>query len=146
MKRSRYREVDDLIPTSPMADIAFLLIIFFMITVTFSTSKGLDLGLPEDEEPREVDLVESVLVEVLPDGGLRVDRKPMALAGLLPYLAPKLERDPQKPVILQPHPQATYGAMIGVYDELRQGKEKLGLREAIRIALPTQREAQRWWR
>ncbi len=145
MKRSRYPEPDDLIPTSPMADIAFLLIIFFMITVTFSTTQGLDLALPEDKEAPRVDPVESVLVEVLPGGELRVDRRPMTLAGLLPYLAPKLERNPLKPVILQPHPQASYGAMIGVYDELRQGREKLGLREDIRIALPTRRETEKWW-
>jgi hypothetical protein len=76
---------------------------------------------------------------------LIVDGRPMAIDGLLPYLAPKLARDPRKPVIVQPEPRAPYGAMIEVYDELRQGKEKLGLREEIRIALPTQREAARWW-
>ena len=129
-----------------MADIAFLLIIFFMITLTFPASQGLDLGMPEEENERTVELVESVLVQVLPGGELRVDQRQMMLADLLPYLAPKLERDPRKPVILEPHPQASYGSMIVVYDELRQGKEKLGLREEIQISLPTQREIERWQR
>jgi hypothetical protein len=58
----------------------------------------------------------------------------------LGYLAPKLERNPTKPVILRTDPRASYGAMVAVYDELRQGRHKLGLTEEIRIALPTERE------
>ena len=34
------------IPTSSMADIAFLLIIFFMVTAVFSATKGLAFRLP----------------------------------------------------------------------------------------------------
>lgn len=136
----------DLIPTSSMADIAFLLVIYFMITVTFAATKGLDLALPPDETEIEVVPEESVLVDVLADGSLRVDGHPMALAGLLGYLAPKLERNPKKPVILHPDPKASYGAMVAVYDELRQGRQKLGLSEEIRIALPTEREVAQFWR
>jgi hypothetical protein len=36
--------------------------------------------------------------------------------------------------------------MVEVFDELRQGREKLGLREEIRVALPTRREIAQVWR
>jgi hypothetical protein len=35
--------------------------------------------------------------------------------------------------------------MVDVMDELRQGKDKLGLKEEIRITLPTQREMEQLW-
>lgn len=38
------------IPTASMADIAFLLIIFFMVTTTFSINKGFDFGVPPKEQ------------------------------------------------------------------------------------------------
>ena len=38
------------IPTASMADIAFLLIIFFMVTSVFSATKGLDFTLPKEEK------------------------------------------------------------------------------------------------
>ena len=41
---------DDEIPTSSMADIAFLLIVFFMVTTTFTATRGLDFALPEDDD------------------------------------------------------------------------------------------------
>ena len=88
---------------------------------------------------------ESVLIEILPSGDLVVDQRPMLLDDLIDYLKPKLERNPEKPVIIRPEPDAPYGRMVDVMDELRQGKEKAGLKEEIRISLPTQREIDTWW-
>lgn len=141
----RPSETSDLIPTHSMADIAFLLIIFFMITITFSATKGLDFAPDQDDEPKLIEPEESVHVRISAAGELVVDGRTMPFAGLLPYLAPKLARNPHKPVIVHPDPDAPYGAMLDVYDELRQGKEKLGLGEEIRIALPTEREAAQLW-
>lgn len=140
------RVVASEIPTSSMADIAFLLVIYFMLTITFAATQGLDLKLPRDPpEPLKIDPVESVLVEVQGLGRLVVDGREMELGGLLPYLEPKLRRNPDKPVIVRPAPEAPYGAAVDVLDELRQGKARLGLAKEIQIALPTEREAARFW-
>ena len=40
------KDVSDEIPTSSMADIAFLLIIYFMITTTCAATRGLDFARP----------------------------------------------------------------------------------------------------
>jgi biopolymer transport protein ExbD len=141
MKANR---VSDEIPTSSMADIAFLLIIYFMVTTTFAATRGLDFALPEeDDQPPVVEKEEAVLIEIQPSGDLLVDAKPMLLSEVLDYLKPKLERNPKKPVIIRPSPQAPYGTMVKVYDELRQGEEK-GV-EVKNISIPTQREIDRFW-
>jgi len=62
MKMDR-RDVSDEIPTSSMADITFLLIIFFMVTSTFAATRGLDFALPKDDKnPPIIEKEESVLV------------------------------------------------------------------------------------
>ena len=132
------------IPTASMADIAFLLIVYFMLTLTLSAQQGLDFTF-EKEESNYVDPVESVLVEVYPDGSLRVDRKPMRLAELLGYLAPRLDQNPDKPVILRPKPETPYGEMMRVFDLLRRGKDILARDREINIALPTEREVATFW-
>lgn len=144
MKFSREKPSDE-IPTSSMADIAFLLIIYFMVTTTFAATQGLDFALPkEEDQPPIVEKEESTLVEIQADGSYVVDQQPMQLEDILDYLKPKLERNPLKPVIIRPMPQAPYGAMVQVFDELRQGEDKIGI-EVKNINLPTQREIEQFW-
>ena len=107
------------IPTSSMADIAFLLIIFFMVTAVFSATKGLEFKLPSNEDDnKQAESEEAVFIKVAADGSILVDCKPMEVADVLGYLEPKLTRDAQKPVILYTDPFAPYQAMINVYDVL----------------------------
>ena len=145
MKLKRH-VVPDEIPTASTADIAFLLVVFFMLTLTFAMSQGLDMSLPPEEDNIvEVDPVESVTVEIQSDASLLVDGRSMELDRLLAYLAPKLRENPTKPVIIHPLPESPYGAMVAVYDELRRGKMELGLAKEIQIALPTEREIGEYW-
>ncbi|MFQ5350572.1 MAG: ExbD/TolR family protein [Thermoanaerobaculia bacterium] len=140
------RTVSAEIPTSSLADVAFLLIVFFLITMTFAATRGLDMALPkENDEPRLIDTQEAIYVEVGARGRLRVDGESLTLSGLLAHLEPKLLLEPGKPVIVQAADATPYGPMVDVLDELRQGRHTLGLAEEINIALPTERERQMYW-
>ena len=144
MKISR-DEPDSEIPTSSMADIAFLLIIYFMVTTTFTATRGLDFQLPEeDDSPPIIEKEDAVLIEILPSGDLIVDQKPMQLSEVIAYLKPKLDVNPKKPVIIRPELATPYHYMVDVLDELRQGPDK-GLKEEVRISIPTQREIETFW-
>ena len=145
MKLGRETKFDDEIPTSSMADIAFLLIIYFMVTTTFTATRGLDFALPEDDDtPPVIEKEDSVLIAIEPAGNLVVDKKPMMLNEVLEYLRPKLEVNPKKPVIIRPDPASQYHFMVEVLDELRAAKDR-GFAEEIRISIPTQREVDSLW-
>ena len=145
MKREEHR-ADAEIPTSTFADVAFLLIIFFVITQTFAANQGLDFSMGEDaRDAVVVDPVESILLEVRADSSLVVDRKAVTTEGLLQYLGAKLKADPRKPVILFPADEAPYGAMVSTYDLLRSAKQRLGLEHEVTIALPTKAEVDQHW-
>lgn len=131
--------------TGSMADISFLLIIYFMVTMAFSATRGMDFALPEENEKvTEIKQEDAVDILVQPGGTLQVDGKPMPLEGLLPYVKSKLLQNPEKPVILRTDPNATYGNMITVFDELRQAPEKVGI-EIKTISIPTRREIENIW-
>jgi biopolymer transport protein ExbD len=144
MQIPRKRKVTEEIPTATMADVAFLLIIYFMVTSTFAATRGLDFALPEQEDnPPMIEKEESVLIEIQAAGNYVVDQQPMELGEILDYLEPKLERNPMKPVIIRPDPAAPYGRMVDVFDELRAGAER-GV-EVKNISIPTQREIEAFW-
>jgi biopolymer transport protein ExbD len=155
---------DDEIPTSSMADIAFLLIVYFMVTTTFAATRGLDFSLPkDDDQPPVVEKEDSVLIEILPNGDLLVDQKPMEAEDIIDYLKPKLQNNPKKPVIIKPQPESPYGNMVSVFDTMRQAKiieGELVTRDElpetftdedwddgkdINISIPTQREIESFW-
>ena len=54
MAWKRVGRVSPEIPTASMADIAFLLIVFFLVTTTMNQDKGLSLHLPPIGESKEV--------------------------------------------------------------------------------------------
>ena len=129
--RVRRTDPDASIPTSSMADIAFLLIIFFMVTAVFSATKGLVMTLPTDDpQPPKPDPDPAVYIHVEPDRVV-VDCRQMEVDEIPGYLASKLERNPNKPVILYTDPDAAYRSMVRVYDVLSGTTE---------ITVPTRRD------
>lgn len=140
--RIRRRTISAEIPTASMADVAFLLIIFFLVASFYSVTRGIQFSLPKtEEEALTAEPEASVLIEIAADATLIVDGRAMALGAIQDYLRPKLQRNPTKSVILQTSLDAPYHAMTDVFDELRQAgvenlviptsaqKELYGLRE-----------------
>ena len=167
--KMKVKRPDDTIPTSSMADIAFLLIVYFMVTTTFAATRGLDFALPKDDDtPPVIEKEDSVLIDIQPNGQLIVDQTPMELEDIFDYLQPKLIPNPKKPVIIKPHPETPYGHMLEVFDLLRsikiqqQGnavsvsqvtmkeiqeaeKNEEDLGKDVNVSIPTQREIESFW-
>lgn len=130
----RRTEIPSEIPTSSMADVAFLLIIFFLVASFYSVTRGIQFSLPRnDEEALSAEPEAAVLIEIASTGALTVDSRSMGLAQLEGYLTPKLQRNPTKSVILQTSLEAPYSAMTDVFDELR----KVGVQNLV---IPTSTE------
>ena len=124
------------IPTSSMADVAFLLIIFFLVASFYSVTRGIQFSLPRhDEAALTAEPEAAVLIEIADSGALTVDRRALGLSDLPGYLRPRLAQNPSKPVILRTSLEAPYSAMTDVFDELRQ----VGVQNVV---IPTQRELQ----
>ena len=104
-----------------MADVAFLLIIFFLVASFYSVTRGIQFSLPKhDEASLTAEPEAAVLIEIAADGSLTVDGRHMALKDVRGYIEPKLQRNPTKAVIMQTSLEASYQAMTDVFDELRQ--------------------------
>lgn len=132
----RRTEIPSEIPTSSMADVAFLLIIFFLVASFYSVTRGIQFSLPRnDEAALTAEPEAAVLIEIASTGALTVDSRPMRLEGVAGYVRPKLQRNPTKSVILQTSLDAPYSAMTDVFDELR----KVGVQNLV---IPTSTELQ----
>jgi biopolymer transport protein ExbD len=131
-KRSR---VSDEIPSSSMADIAFLLLIFFLTTTVFSEEKGLQLVLPEaSEEQVKVQSKNIMHIFVHPDGSVTVrkggdpNEQSVAIDDLQEFVETEIAENPKLITAVKVTAEARYQDMINVLDELQ-------LAEAKRISL-----------
>lgn len=129
------------IPTAPMADLAFLLMLFFVVTAVFSATRGLELRLPTEQDPSQAK--GATFIRINPDASIVVDCKPMRSEELLDYLEPVLRNDPETAVVLYTNPFATYQAMISVYDILVSAEATRGFK-VQNVTVPTQTEVQEY--
>jgi biopolymer transport protein ExbD len=121
-----------------MADIAFLLIIFFMLTAVFVTTRGLQFDLPEDD-PNQLDVQpeDATHIKIIGQGQYLVDKTPMTLEQMGGYIKVKMEQNPEKPVIIQTQPNVPYFVMVEVFDLLKY-------LQVANISIPTGTEIERW--
>jgi biopolymer transport protein ExbD len=110
--------VDATIPTASMADIAFLLIIFFMTTTIFATEAGLTIVLPEPESvPVKSENILTVLVNK--EGTVKIEEEVIPLDRLRAIIEEKLAANPNLIISLKTARQCRYGRMIEVFDQLK---------------------------
>jgi biopolymer transport protein ExbD len=122
------------IPTSSMADIAFLLLVFFLVTTIFDEEKGLPIVLPEAQEEVEVSQKNILHLVIRPDGVVEVRR------GESPQVQPARPSDigaiwrlgfsqnENLIAAVKTHPDAAYRLMIDVLDQLQAaGAERVSL-------------------
>ncbi|MDC7220011.1 MAG: biopolymer transporter ExbD [Spirochaetales bacterium] len=105
---------------TPLIDVVFQLVIFFMISTTFNTAPGIELNLPESATAQSVK-VDQVRITFVSEDEIYLNEDLHSLKSLeeeLDNLAPIL-RDQDKPVIVEGDSGAPYQLLIQVLDMLR---------------------------
>jgi len=117
-KRSR---LDQEIPTGPMSDISFLLVIFFMVTTVFVVYRGFPVDLPRAETIEALKQRRNVAsVWIGPDGRIMVDEYDVTLADVGNVVAQKLRENPRIVVQVKSDMNTPYRLVSGVIEELRR--------------------------
>ncbi len=115
MKLRSRLNTPNLIPTATMADVSFLLIIFFLLTTTFAKDSGLDIGLPKAMTSQEMPKRE-VTVWVTREGRIRVDRLWVTQGGLAEVLGQRLGEAEVKAVTIRGDERVPYGTIVTIMD------------------------------
>lgn len=127
-------KVSDEIPSSSMADIAFLLLIFFLVTTVFPRDKGLAIVLPEEQETQEISPRNILHLLIQPTGVVIVRRgesqeeqqvEPQAVEAIWRQ---GFAQNENLIAGVKTHPDAAYRYMIDVLDALQAaGAERISL-------------------
>ena len=107
------------IPTASLADIAFLLLIFFMVTTVFANEVGLQIMLPEKGEEVKVKSENIQRIYVEEKGELRINGEPVSQDQLVDEVKKILNDNKDAIFSIKTHPRAQYKYMINALDKLR---------------------------
>jgi biopolymer transport protein ExbD len=111
------------IPTASQGDIAFLLIIFFMVSTTFRQGSGLKVNLPAAEKTERIlkrRNVENVWVDRT--GRISVDDNMVTAASVPAIIGEKIIQNPDLVVMLQADKDVAYGYVTDVLEGLKDAR------------------------
>jgi biopolymer transport protein ExbD len=116
----RKTRVSDEIPAASMADIAFLLLIFFIATTIFDVEQGLPLLLPGvGGKTSKVNPKNVMRITTDEAGGIFVDGSPVRADEIEGMTRQRIAENDKTIVSIESHPDSRYSAMIVVLDEVK---------------------------
>lgn len=116
LKFAKHKEAE--IPTSSLADIVFLLLIFFLVTTSIDFEKGLDLVLPWDSKiPVSPENLTNLLINS--QNEIVLDDEYISANQISFLVSKKLEKNPLLVVSIKTDEETDYGTYIRVLDELK---------------------------
>ena len=108
------------INSSSMSDIAFLLLVFFLVTTTISLDQGISLVLPADGNELEVNRKNIVGILVDASGRILMDDMPTKINKIKSTAEKKIASNPNIIFSVVTHKNTKYRDYILVLDQLKQ--------------------------
>jgi biopolymer transport protein ExbD len=120
MQFKRPRRDDARIDITPLVDMVFLLLIFFMLSTTFIVTPGIKVNLPPSSAEKVTQEKNEVQVVITEDNKVFVESILLDRGGLEHRLAEVARQDPQTLVIIKADSKAIHGKVVEVMDIAKQ--------------------------
>jgi len=117
---ARQRRTDARLDLTPLIDIIFQLVLFFMVSTTFVSSAGIDVQLPESNADLILRESRDVNVWVTEDGAVLLDDEPVDFDSLSDEFERRFALEPDVTVIIKADQNVGHGRVVQVMDLARQ--------------------------
>ena len=107
---------------TPMIDIVFQLILFFLVSTTFATLPGIKLNLPQSHTAESTSLM-GITITADSNGAIYFNEKEVSMTGLgeelLTFDTGTLKKE-EFPVSLEADSEVTNGTIVKIFDVIRE--------------------------
>lgn len=123
------RKITGKVPTASMADIAFLLVIFFMVTTTFKIDTGLKINLPKAEKIEKLSNKNLAIIWLNDQGKISIEDKFVPINIVAQLMDQKrFETNNLLIVEIKADRNTKYGPIDSVFEQLKKA-------QALRVVL-----------
>ena len=117
----RQREEDEIeINITPMLDIVFIMLIFFIVTTSFVKEPGISPQKPTAETAAEKSRG-NVLIAISQTGQIWMDKRSVELGQVRALVESALAENPESSAVIIADEQANSGTLIDLMDQIRLG-------------------------
>ena len=116
--RRKHRANDEAeINITPMLDIVFIMLIFFIVTTSFVKEKGLEVSRPSNSPPKEIKKNKGpILVKIDANGNIMLKGRMLERKAVEANLEREKAEKPDSPLIIAAHPDAETDALVTILD------------------------------
>ncbi len=107
---------------TPLIDVVFILLIFFMLTSTFRIDRGIDVALPTAEHAAQASEPETYTLSISREGEIFVEKMQVDLDGVAKRVRAFLDQNADGRVIVRSDGESAVQALVSVMDKLREAK------------------------
>ena len=122
MRKIARRQEDDgaEIDLTPMLDVVFIMLIFFIVVASFIKEAGVEINRPDDNQQTDPNDSVSVLVEVAADNQIWMENRRVDIRAVRANIQRMLAEDPEAPVTIKVEKGAEAGIVVDVADAARE--------------------------
>ncbi len=122
------RRDDPMIDVTPMIDVVFQLLLFFMVTTTFISSPGIQVDLPRSSSEVVISDKKDINIWMTAEGAVYADDEPVTNARLTELFRAKARAEPNTMVVIKADQGVSHGRVVAVMDLARNhGLSKLAI-------------------
>ena len=108
------------IDLTPMLDVVFIMLIFFIVVASFIKEAGVEVNRPDDNQPDNPEDSTSILVEVASDNQIWMENRRVDIRAVRANIQRLLAEDPEAPVTIKVEKGAEAGIVGDVADAARE--------------------------
>jgi len=105
---------------TPMLDVVFIMLIFFIVTATFIRETGLEIIRPDDNQAQVVQEDGAILVIIDPTDDIWIDNRVVDARAVRPHIERMHAEDPERPVVIQVAKASSADTLVTIMDAARQ--------------------------
>ncbi len=113
---------------TPMLDIVFIMLIFFIVTASFVRESGLDVNKPPPDQQEQKKDKKNILIQIDANDRVFVNLRPVDIASVRANVERLHAENPEAIVVIQPAHDAHAEMVVRAYDQARQaGVDKVSI-------------------
>lgn len=128
MARKRIREDEDAaIDMTPMLDIVFIMLIFFIVTTSFVKEAGIDVNKPDASQATKKPSA-NIFIAIRANGEVWMDKRMVDVERVGANIERLLAEQPTDMVVIQADKDAKHGVVVEVMDQIKEaGIDKISI-------------------